>query len=687
MMMMSTTTLAASLRATVCPSTTTWRSSRGGSAVSSVVPCAHRRNQPFLPSFAQQSARLRASNLAGGDDGRRDAPGAGALNIGGLNWDDQGDERWDEEQRTGRRVGVEGEAAKAPETDADLIEGWIVSEFNVDVTIDIEEEENSLTVPSRTKTTLQSMGLAALVASGELETLAKTLEQDATALLMYMGQFGGDLPAYSGGARDIAEWELSVVLIDDAGIRELNHEHRGFDKPTDVLSFPQLPDPSIRSAINVWLLGDVIISVETAMRQANERNTALIDELRVLLVHGVLHIFGYDHEPSDAAGVMMGQKEWEIMEYMGWKGRGLIELAGSFKATHAVPPDDITTARASTAAEVADVPQPGSNGGNDASGDIGAVERAQDVLSEKGRAKEVKLVALDLDGTLLDSKQSVRPATVAAIREAMARGVRFMAATGKARPAALEVLARAGLTTVDGDGDGDGAGTSDAAVVDSGIVGLRQPGIFLQGLAVYDATGKLLPGPCLDPDIVVEAFLYSLETDVPLVGFCGDTTITMRKHPLIDELHEKYSEPKAQILGGVDDLFTTPPVLKLIFLHESPAYVRDALRPLWQEKVEGKDADLMQAIDHMLEIVPRGVNKAQALRRIVGTLDPPVAMENVMAVGDGENDVEMLQSAGIGVAMGNASVLAVDAASHIVSDNDHDGVADAVNRFILNRAT
>jgi len=98
----------------------------------------------------------------------------------------------------------------------------------------------------------------------------------------------------------------------------------------------------------------------------------------------------------------------------------------------------------------------------------------------------------------------------------------------------------------------------------------------------------------------------------------------------------------------------------------------------------------VQAIETMLEIVPAGVNKAQGLHRVIDDInarsggdETTVTMQNVMAVGDGENDVDMLRAAGVGVAMGNASGHAFDAAEYVVSDNDNDGVADAIDRFVF----
>jgi probable rRNA maturation factor len=86
--------------------------------------------------------------------------------------------------------------------------------------------------------------------------------------------------------------ELSVLLVDDLRIQELNRVHREKDRPTDVLAFPldeTPPDGAPR------LLGDIVISLETALRQARSRKRTLLPEVRFLLAHGLLHLLGYDH--------------------------------------------------------------------------------------------------------------------------------------------------------------------------------------------------------------------------------------------------------------------------------------------------------------------------------------------------------------------------------------------------------
>ncbi len=106
-------------------------------------------------------------------------------------------------------------------------------------------------------------------------------------------------------ALDQDQSELSVLLTNDAKIRELNYNYRNLDKATDVLSFPQ-EDEAEDDSRNT-LLGDVVISVETAARQAPEHHLTLEQELVLLIIHGVLHLLGYDHERSAKEARVMKQ--------------------------------------------------------------------------------------------------------------------------------------------------------------------------------------------------------------------------------------------------------------------------------------------------------------------------------------------------------------------------------------------
>ena len=91
---------------------------------------------------------------------------------------------------------------------------------------------------------------------------------------------------------------VDVSIIDDAEMLELNSEHRGKNKPTDVLSFSQLEGGAMPFGGEEILLGDVLISIETAARQARDLQHSLSHEVAFLTVHGMLHLCGYDHDTS-----------------------------------------------------------------------------------------------------------------------------------------------------------------------------------------------------------------------------------------------------------------------------------------------------------------------------------------------------------------------------------------------------
>jgi probable rRNA maturation factor len=112
--------------------------------------------------------------------------------------------------------------------------------------------------------------------------------------------------------------EVSVVLADDDYIHELNRQYRGKDCPTDVLSFAlnEGEEPEIIDGPEESLLGDIIISLETATRQAAEFGHSLERELAFLTVHGMLHLLGYDHEIAQEQ-CEMRQEEEHILSLLG----------------------------------------------------------------------------------------------------------------------------------------------------------------------------------------------------------------------------------------------------------------------------------------------------------------------------------------------------------------------------------
>ncbi len=107
------------------------------------------------------------------------------------------------------------------------------------------------------------------------------------------------------------ESEVSVVFVDDVRMQELNKQYRGVGRPTDVLSFAMTEGEDFPGG-EEELLGDVVISLETAVNQAEEYGHSVDREVAYLTVHGVLHLLGYDHEDSQSKKIMR-QKEEAIM--------------------------------------------------------------------------------------------------------------------------------------------------------------------------------------------------------------------------------------------------------------------------------------------------------------------------------------------------------------------------------------
>lgn len=136
------------------------------------------------------------------------------------------------------------------------------------------------------------MKIAILDETGELSTKTKSdLKKIARLVLKELG-----VPKES---------ELSITFIDDAHMRELNRSYRQIDRTTDVLSFPQSEGPDFT------LLGDILISTDTAERHSKSYGVTLHEELKKLIIHGILHLLGHDHKKKKETEIMR-EKEKEL---------------------------------------------------------------------------------------------------------------------------------------------------------------------------------------------------------------------------------------------------------------------------------------------------------------------------------------------------------------------------------------
>ena len=115
--------------------------------------------------------------------------------------------------------------------------------------------------------------------------------------------------------------ELSIVITDNEGIKEMNRTYRNIDRPTNVLAFPMLewgpddvPFPGVKDdATQAPLLGDIVISMETAAQEAKSAAITLDERTSQLMVHGILHLVGYDHEQGEDKARHMEEKSLELI--------------------------------------------------------------------------------------------------------------------------------------------------------------------------------------------------------------------------------------------------------------------------------------------------------------------------------------------------------------------------------------
>jgi probable rRNA maturation factor len=109
--------------------------------------------------------------------------------------------------------------------------------------------------------------------------------------------------------------ELSIVVVDDEEMERLNRQYRQVGATTDVLAFPLLEGEF--GDILPELLGDVVISAPTALEMSRRHHCSLPTVIDVLLVHGILHLLGYDHEPNEEEACRMANRSMELLEMLG----------------------------------------------------------------------------------------------------------------------------------------------------------------------------------------------------------------------------------------------------------------------------------------------------------------------------------------------------------------------------------
>ena len=268
-----------------------------------------------------------------------------------------------------------------------------------------------------------------------------------------------------------------------------------------------------------------------------------------------------------------------------------------------------------------------------------------------------KILFLDLDGTLLNSRREISKGNRAALEKALTLGHRVVINTGRPLKSALIQNRRLGLTM-------DGCYL-----------------IAFNGGILYDSyREEILYRQCL-----------SMDTALAVSDLCSRRGLHVqtydREQVLIeprweDEAVRRYCEKILMDYRVVPDFATglteAPPKVLAISYTDRPA-----LEALQTEILAAfPEVDCFFSCQEYLEVVPRGVHKGSAIKMLCRRLGMDVA--DSIAAGDAENDLQMLRSAGLGCAMANAVEAVKQAAGYVTTrDNDHDGVAEIVDRFLL----
>lgn len=268
---------------------------------------------------------------------------------------------------------------------------------------------------------------------------------------------------------------------------------------------------------------------------------------------------------------------------------------------------------------------------------------------------EIKVVVSDIDGTLLNSEHKLTEKSVEAIKAAIAQGVKFILATGKTRHSATDIYKRIGAET---------------------------PGVFVQGLALNYPGAKEIHLAQLDADLLRRVITFAEERGFQVIAYSGSRILARRQTAETIILTESYDEPRPEIVGPIQNILGTTPINKIMFCGATPQQITH-LR--WQlSHMVGGSVHLTQALAEALELLPKGASKATALKVLFE--EQGINPANVLAIGDGENDLEMLQLVGWGVAMGNGNPRLKAIAKATVGSNDEDGVAEAITKFVLKPA-
>lgn len=263
----------------------------------------------------------------------------------------------------------------------------------------------------------------------------------------------------------------------------------------------------------------------------------------------------------------------------------------------------------------------------------------------------IRLIALDVDGTLVGADSTISPRVREAIANAKARGVETTIVTGRMFAAARPFAQTLGITG---------------------------PIVNYQGAAIFEAgTGKILRQTPVHQDVTREVLDWANAHDVHAQCYANDTLFVQQ----INQFSKRYTDlakVEPVVVPSLRDAFADQSTIKIVLV-DDPARAERHLATL--RALLGERAYLTRSHVDFVEILSPDINKGEALGFVAAQYG--VTLAETMAVGDAWNDVPLITAAGIGVAMGSGPAELFAKADAVVGDVAHDGVAEAIERFVL----
>ena len=270
-----------------------------------------------------------------------------------------------------------------------------------------------------------------------------------------------------------------------------------------------------------------------------------------------------------------------------------------------------------------------------------------------------KLVAIDLDRTLVTDEKELTKKTVEVIKEASKQGVKVMISSGRAFYRLEKFI--------------------DA-------LDLRKENqctiCFNGGMIVENTTKELLYSKNLDAEEVEELIQLGKALRLPIMIYTRDTHYVETIPEVVRKNTKNLKGMNLKVVNFNQLNFNKPQnyIYKVCFI-DKPEKIIEKREQISKEMFE--KYEITSSVPEYLEIVKKGIKKSEAIKVVMEKYD--IKRDEVMAIGDGENDIEMLDFAGLGIAMENASSFVKEFANDVTTSNNHDGVANAIQKYILRR--